>query len=315
MARIEKLRGTDVRNREDHKRICPDGTGPFDSSIGDAAPSGNQGHAVRRSFVPAARSYRPDGCAAPSSRPSGSASTTAPRSASRTSPWTSTRASVTAIIGPSGCGKSTFLRSINRMNDLIPGARTEGPAGRRRPGHLRQADQPGQPPPAGRHGLPEAQSRSPRASSTTSPTARASTASAAAAAWTRSSSEPARRGPVGRGEGRPAQVRPGPVRRAAAAAVHRPGPGQPSPKVLLMDEPCSALDPIATGRIEDLIGELQEHLHHRHRHPQHAAGRPRQRPHGLLLPGRADRVRPHRATSSPTPRKKQTEDYITGRFG
>ena len=34
--------------------------------------------------------------------------------------------SVTAIIGPSGCGKSTFLRSINRMNDLIPGVRTQG---------------------------------------------------------------------------------------------------------------------------------------------------------------------------------------------
>jgi phosphate transport system ATP-binding protein len=33
---------------------------------------------------------------------------------------------VTAIIGPSGCGKSTYLRSINRMNDLIPGVRTEG---------------------------------------------------------------------------------------------------------------------------------------------------------------------------------------------
>ena len=33
---------------------------------------------------------------------------------------------VTAIIGPSGCGKSTFLRAINRMNDLIPGCRTEG---------------------------------------------------------------------------------------------------------------------------------------------------------------------------------------------
>ena len=33
---------------------------------------------------------------------------------------------VTAFIGPSGCGKSTFLRSINRMNDIIPGARAEG---------------------------------------------------------------------------------------------------------------------------------------------------------------------------------------------
>ena len=46
------------------------------------------------------------------------------------------------------------------------------------------------------------------------------------------------------------------------------------PEVLLMDEPCSALDPIATGRIEDLMQELKERLHDRHRHPQHAAGRP-----------------------------------------
>lgn len=38
---------------------------------------------------------------------------------------------VTALIGPSGCGKSTFLRSINRMNDLIPGVRTEGDPNRR----------------------------------------------------------------------------------------------------------------------------------------------------------------------------------------
>ena len=35
---------------------------------------------------------------------------------------------VTALIGPSGCGKSTFLRELNRMNDLIPGTRTEGEA-------------------------------------------------------------------------------------------------------------------------------------------------------------------------------------------
>ena len=33
---------------------------------------------------------------------------------------------VTALIGPSGCGKSTFLRSLNRMNDIVPGARVEG---------------------------------------------------------------------------------------------------------------------------------------------------------------------------------------------
>ena len=41
-------------------------------------------------------------------------------------PSTSTRNMVTAVIGPSGCGKSTFIRCLNRMNDVIPGFRTEG---------------------------------------------------------------------------------------------------------------------------------------------------------------------------------------------
>ena len=59
------------------------------------------------------------------------------------------------------------------------------------------------------------------------------------------------------------------------------------PQVLLMDEPCSALDPISTLAIEDLIDELKEQLHDRDRHPQHAAGRPGQRPDGVLQPGRA----------------------------
>ena len=40
--------------------------------------------------------------------------------------WTSPEKHVTALIGPSGCGKSTFLRSLNRMNELIPGCRIEG---------------------------------------------------------------------------------------------------------------------------------------------------------------------------------------------
>ena len=57
------------------------------------------------------------------------------------------------------------------------------------------------------------------------------------------------------------------------------------PEVLLMDEPCSALDPISTLRIEDLIAELKDQLHDRHRDPQHAAGRPGQRLHRVLQPG------------------------------
>ena len=68
------------------------------------------------------------------------------------------------------------------------------------------------------------------------------------------------------------------------------------PDVILMDEPCSALDPISTGKIEDLMLELQEGLLDRDRHSQHAAGRPRVG-QDRLLHGRAERGRgpPHRA--------------------
>ena len=63
------------------------------------------------------------------------------------------------------------------------------------------------------------------------------------------------------------------------------------PEVLLMDEPASALDPLATAKIEELILRVEKGLHHRHRHPQHAAGRARLRLHRVLLPGRTGRVR------------------------
>ncbi len=87
------------------------------------------------------------------------------------------------------------------------------------------------------------------------------------------------------------------------------------PEVILLDEPCSALDPIATAKIEELMQELKNRLHDRHRHPQHAAGR------------RASPTTPRSSTWAElieygateklfiNPMKKQTEDYITGRFG
>ena len=87
------------------------------------------------------------------------------------------------------------------------------------------------------------------------------------------------------------------------------------PEILLMDEPCSALDPIATLKIEELIYTLKEKLHDRHRDPQPAAGGARLGPHrassgwaGWWSTGRT----PDMFTS---PRDKLTEDYITGRFG
>ena len=47
---------------------------------------------------------------------------------------------ITALIGPSGCGKSTFLKTLNRMNDLVPGVRIDGRRPAQRAGHLRQGD-------------------------------------------------------------------------------------------------------------------------------------------------------------------------------
>ena len=92
-----------------------------------------------------------------------------------------------------------------------------------------------------------------------------------------------------------------------------------------MDEPCSALDPIATARIEELMRELKSQLHDRHRHAQHAAGRAGQRPHRLLLRAQADAEGDTRTgvlvEYDPTeqifqdPRDSRTKAYVTGRMG
>ena len=88
-----------------------------------------------------------------------------------------------------------------------------------------------------------------------------------------------------------------------------------NPEVILMDEPCSALDPIATARIEELIDELRAELRHRHRHPLDAAGGARLAAH-RLLPSRAILIEVGETDRIFTnPRHKRTEDYITGRFG
>ena len=65
--------------------------------------------------------------------------------------------SVLAVIGPSGCGKSTFLRCLNRMHELVPGARAEGEVLLDGAGPLRRRRRPGAAAPPGRHGLPAAQ--------------------------------------------------------------------------------------------------------------------------------------------------------------
>ena len=167
--------------------------------------------------------------------------------------------SVTAFIGPSGCGKSTVLRTLNRMHEVIPGAPGRGLSAARRRGHLRA--------PAstrsvcagrsawcssGRTRFPPCRSAttwSPASSCRGCATARRSTRSRNSPCAARTSGTRSRTGWTSPAAG----LSGGQQQRlciARAIAVQ--------PDVLLMDEPCSALDPISTLAIEDLIGELKQ---------------------------------------------------------
>ena len=200
---------------------------------------------------------------------------------------------------------------FNRMNDLIAGARVEGEVRYRGVdlyGRERLADR-GAPP--HRHGLPEAepvpqvhlrQRRLRPAHQRHRQQGRARRDRRAVAAQRRA---------VGRGQG-PAEASPA----SACPAASSSGCASPAriavePDVVLMDEPCSALDPIATGSHRGPDARAQVAVHDRHRHAQHAAGDPGQRPHRVLLRARRDaeerhphrrarRVRPDRSRSSRT---------------
>ena len=166
---------------------------------------------------------------------------------------------VTALIGPSGCGKSTYLRSINRMHEVIPGAHVKGDAGARRQGPLRPRRRPGGGAPPDRHGLPAAQpvpddvdprQRDRRAAGSTTSGCRKDATDELVESSLRGANlwneVKDRLDKPGSGLSGGQQQR---LCIARAIAVQ--------PDVLLMDEPCSALDPISTLAIEDLINELK----------------------------------------------------------
>jgi phosphate transport system ATP-binding protein len=219
---------------------------------------------------------------------------------------------VTALIGPSGCGKTTFLRTLNRMNDIIPGTRTEGEAimdGRniydpsidvvslrqhigmifQRPNPFRKSifdnvayglhvqRKP-------RHVIQETVERSLKE----------------AALWDEVKDRlkaPA----LGLSGGQQQRLC---IARAVAAR----------PEVILMDEPCSALDPIATEKIEELITELsKEYTIVIVTHNMQQAARVSHYT-GFFLSGR---LIEHAPTTElfEHPTRKETEDYISGRFG
>jgi phosphate transport system ATP-binding protein len=224
------------------------------------------------------------------------------------------RNEVVSLIGPSGCGKSTFLRCINRMNDTIPGCRVEG--------DLRVDDIDVNDP---RLDVVELRARVGMVFQRPNP-------------FPKSIFDNVAYGPrihgLVRTRAETEEVVHGSLRRAGLwnevkDRLHEPGTGLSGgqqqrlciaraiavgPEVILMDEPCSALDPIATAIVEELIEELRSNytiiivthsMQQAARVSQHTAffhlGK-------LIEYGDTDEV-------FSRPKKKQTEDYISGRIG
>jgi len=227
---------------------------------------------------------------------------------------------VTALIGPSGCGKSTFLRSINRMHDVVPGARVTGEV--LLDGQDIYAD--GVDPVAVRRSIGMVFQR-PNPFPTMS--VRENVAAGLKLNGVRKKSElevvverslhqAGLWDEVSHRLDKPAASLSGGQQQrlciARAIAVE--------PDVLLMDEPCSALDPISTLRIEDLIGELKD----RYTivivtHKMQEAARVSDTTGffniaGAGEPGELIEVGPTTKIFT-KPDDNRTEDYITGRFG
>ena len=224
------------------------------------------------------------------------------------------RRQVLAMIGPSGCGKSTFLRCLNRMNDTIPGARVTGSIRldgrdiydehqdvaqlRARIGMVFQKPNPFP------KSIYENVAYGPRIHGLARSRAQLDdivcTSLTRAGLWDEVKD---RLSSPGTGLSGGQQQR---LCIARAIAVQ--------PEVILMDEPCSALDPIATASIEDLIDELREsYAIVVVTHSMQQAARVSQRTAyfhlgELIEVGATDRV-------FTNPRHRLTEDYITGRFG
>ncbi|MGE0481499.1 MAG: phosphate ABC transporter ATP-binding protein PstB [Phycisphaerae bacterium] len=218
---------------------------------------------------------------------------------------------VTAIIGPSGCGKSTLLRSLNRMNDLVPGSHVEGqvlfhgadvygPGAdpvdlRRRVGMVFQKPNP----------FPKSIYKN--------------------VAW--GAQINGYRGNIG-------DLVEQSLRKAALweevkdklnqSALALSGGQQQrlciaraialEPEVLLMDEPCSALDPIATARVEDLIDQLKaQYAVILVTHNMQQAARVSDRTAFMYMGELVEVGLTSVIFTKPT--NQRTQDYITGRFG
>jgi phosphate transport system ATP-binding protein len=220
---------------------------------------------------------------------------------------------ILALIGPSGCGKTTFLRALNRMNDTVEGASMSGSVEldgepiygadvdpvlvRRRVGMVFQRSNPF---PKTifenvAYGLRIAGERDRSAIGRT-----VERALRQAALWDEVKDRLEESG-LGLSGGQQQRLC---IARALAV----------QPEVLLMDEPASALDPIATAKVEDLINELRKELTIVIvTHNMQQAARVSQRT-GFFLMGRLVEVAETKEIFT-RPHQRETEDYITGRFG
>ena len=219
--------------------------------------------------------------------------------------------SITALIGPSGCGKSTFLRTLNRMNDLIPGVKITGEV-RFRGENIFSADvndlrrhvgmvfQKPNPFPMSIYDNVAYGPRTHGVRNRAQLDEKVEKALRAAAIWDEVKDR-LKKNALGMSGGQQQRLC---IARALAV----------EPDVLLMDEPTSALDPISTARIEDLCAELKENYTIvMVTHNMQQALRISDRTAFFLL---GDLVEyDGTETMFSQPGDKRTEDYITGRFG
>ena len=219
---------------------------------------------------------------------------------------------ITALIGPSGCGKSTFLKTLNRMNDLVEGCRIEGLITlddidiykdmdvnilRKRVGMVFQKPNPFP------MSIYDNIAYGPRIHGVKSKVKLDEIVERSlrqAAIWDECKDR-LRKSALGMSGGQQQRLC---IARALAV----------EPEVLLMDEPTSALDPISTSKIEDLAVELKEkYTIVMVTHNMQQAARIADKTAFFLLGEVIEFGETEKMFS--TPRDKRTEDYITGRFG